>query len=137
MRAVLDPNVIISAALAPRGAPAKVLKAWLEGAFELVVSESLLAELERAMGYAKLRKRIARDEARALVELLRREATMTDDPADPPSTRSPDPGDDHLIALAATAHAVIVSGDRHLLGLARQIPVFSPADFPPMLRETP
>ncbi|MCA1705276.1 MAG: PIN domain-containing protein, partial [Actinobacteria bacterium] len=51
MRAVLDPNVIISAVLSPGGAPARVMTAWLEGRYELVVSPLLLEELERALSY--------------------------------------------------------------------------------------
>ena len=50
-----------------------------------------------------------------------------DDPDGEPTIRSPDHGDDYLIALAEITQAVIVSGDGHLLGLAGQIPVFSPA----------
>lgn len=129
MRAVLDPNVLISALLAPLGTPAEIMRAWLDGGFELVASEALLAELDRAMAYPKLRKRIETAEAQALIELLRREALMTGDPEHPPSTRSPDPGDDYLIALAAAMQAAIVSGDHHLLGLAGELPVYSPAEF--------
>ncbi len=137
MRAVLDPNVIISALLAPGGTPARVIRAWLDGAFELVASDALLAEFQRATAYPKLRKRIEAAEAQELVELLRREAQMIDDPTDPPSTRSPDPGDDYLIALAAVAQAAIVSGDRHLLGLAEHLPVYSPAEFLMLLAQAP
>lgn len=129
MRAVLDPNVVISALLSPGGSPAKVLRSWLDGAYELVVSELLLAELERALAYPKLRKRIDPAEAAELVELLGREAEVVEDPGDPPEVRSPDPGDDYLIALAAAAHAAIVSGDGHLLGLAERLPVYSPGAF--------
>ena len=46
-----------------------------------------------------------------------------------PPVRSPDPADDYLIAVAAGAHAVLVSGDRHLLDLAGKAPIFAPADF--------
>jgi putative PIN family toxin of toxin-antitoxin system len=129
VRAVLDPNVIISALLAPQGSPAKVFRAWLDGAYELVVSSLLLAELERALGYRKLQKRIQPAEAAELVELLQREADLLEDPTDAPEVRSPDPGDDYLIALAAAGRAVIVSGDDHLLGLRNELPVYSPADF--------
>ena len=135
MRAVLDPYVIISALLAPRGTPAKVLRGWLDGAFELVASDALLAELRRAMAYPKLRKRIEASEAQELIELIRREARMTDDPGDAPSTRSPDPGDDYLIALAEVTQAAIVSGDGHLLGLADELPVYSPAELLALLEE--
>lgn len=137
MRAVLDPNVIISALLAPRGTPATVLRAWLDGAFELVVSDALLAELDRALAYPKLRRRIEASEVQELTEMLRREARLKNDPGDPPSTRSPDPGDDYLIALGAAAQAAIVSGDGHLLGLADKMPVYSPAEFLVLLDEVP
>jgi uncharacterized protein len=137
VRAVVDPNVIISALLSPRGSPAKVLRAWLEGAFELVVSALLIAELERALAYPKLRARIEPVEASELIELPRRAAQMLDDPHDAPSIRSPDPGDDYLIALAQSAHAVIVSGDNHLLGLVGSLPVFSPTDFLTQLEARP
>lgn len=129
MRAVLDPNVLISALLSREGTPARVLRAWLEGAFELIVSDRLLAELERALAYPKLRSRVTPAEASELIELLRRGALVLSDPGRPPSVQSPDPGDDYLIALAESGQALIVSGDGHLLGLAGQVPVFAPVDF--------
>ncbi|MBI2168497.1 MAG: putative toxin-antitoxin system toxin component, PIN family [Actinobacteria bacterium] len=135
MRVVLDPNVLISGLLTPRGSPAKVLSAWLEGAYELVVSPKVLAELERALAYPKLRARISDREAGEFVELLRRGADAHDDPDDPPALRSPDPGDDYLIALAHSVSAVIVSGDKHLLGLSNRLPVYSPAAFLKMLAD--
>jgi len=133
MRAVLDPNVIISALLARRGTPAQLIRAWLDGAFELVVSAALLAELERALAYPKLRTRVEAAEAAELITLLRRGAQWIDDPAGPPQSRSSDPGDDYLIALAAEANAVIVSGDGHLLALADDLPVYTPAQFRAMV----
>jgi uncharacterized protein len=129
VRVVLDPNVIISALLSPGGAPAQVLRAWIGGSYELVVSPLLLEELERALGYRKLSDRITADEARELVDLLRHEGATHDDPTGPPPLHSPDPGDDYLIALAATADALLVSGDHHLLGLDGDLPVYSPARF--------
>lgn len=137
MKAVLDPNVIISALLSPSGSPAKVLRAWIDGTYELVASELLFVELERALAYPKLRKRIDEQEAVELIELLRREADLVEDPDAPPAVVSADSGDNYLIALAASARAVIVSGDGHLLGLANQLPVYSPANFLALLdRET-
>lgn len=129
MKAVLDPNVIISALLSPRGSPAKVLRAWIDGTYELIASELLFVELERALAYPKLRKRIDAQEAAELIELLRREVDLVEDPDAPPVVLSADPGDNYLIAIAAAARAVIVSGDGHLLDLADQLPVYSPANF--------
>ena len=122
MRAVLDPNVLISGALSRTGAPAQLLARWLGGEFELVASDLLLEELERALGYPKLSARIPAGDAAAFVALLRDAAIVGRDPEDPPS-RSDDPADDYLLALAEHERAVLVSGDRHLLALADRFPV--------------
>lgn len=126
-RAVLDPNVLISAVLSPTGGPAALVARWLAGEFELVVSEALLAELRRALAYPKLRKRVSEEDAVAFLDLLGRTATMAEDPSRSPR-RSRDPGDDYLLALAEASAAVLVTGDRDLLDLT-DVPVLSPAAF--------
>jgi len=129
VRAVLDPNVVISGLLSRDGSPAQALLAWREGRFELVVSPLLLGELERALAYPKLRARITRRDAEAALRWLSQGAAVADDPAGESPFRSEDPGDDHLIALAAEERAALVSGDKHLLVLAGRIPVYSPREF--------
>ena len=136
MRAVLDPNVLVSAVLSRSGTPATLLRAWLEGGYELVVSPALLGEFARVLGYPKIAKRVSPEEARELLDMLRLQAELSQDPDRGPSVRSPDPDDDYLIALAEAATAVIVSGDSDLLGLADQIPVYTPAAFQALLTQT-
>jgi len=60
--------------------------------------------------------------------LLRAAAHVADDPVAIPA-RSPDAGDDYLIALAEAERAILVSGDQHILGLADAFPIRSPAEF--------
>jgi putative PIN family toxin of toxin-antitoxin system len=129
VRAVLDANVIISALLLRSGSPAVVLRAWQDGQFELIVSPLLLAEIERALAYPKLRRRISAEEAEAVLDWLRRAATVAPDPPGSPTMQSLDPGDDFLLALAAAEHAVLVSGDDHLVLVAGEAPIHSPASF--------
>lgn len=129
MRAVVDANVFVSAALSSEGAPAGVLLAWQEGRFELVVSPLLLAELERVLAYPKVSRRIPAADATELLEWVERLATVVSDSPEPPPRRSSDPGDDYLLALAAQERAALVSGDAHLLALAEELPVFSPRAF--------
>ena len=129
MRAVLDPNVIISGLLSPSGNAAWLLQAWERGEFELVASAGLLAELERALTYPKLRRRVTEGDARQVVRWLSQSGTIAADPDARQPVRSADPGDDYLIALAASMRAILVSGDKDLLDLAEEIPVLSPAQF--------
>jgi putative PIN family toxin of toxin-antitoxin system len=128
VRAVLDPSILIAALLSPTGAPAQLVGRWLAGEFELVVSEALLAELERALAYSKLRRRVSAEEAAELVGLLRDGAILAPDPANPPR-RSSDPGDDYLLVLAEGERAVLVSGDQHLLALASEFPIHTARAF--------
>jgi uncharacterized protein len=133
LRAVLDPNVIISATLSPGGSLGRLFRSWLEGAYELVVSRLLLDELERALGYSKLRDGLTTEDKQELLEVLARAGITVRDPDVPPEVRSPDPDDDYLVALASVSRSVLVSGDGDLLRLSNQIPVYSPAQFLAMI----
>jgi len=128
VRAVLDPNVLVSSLLSSGGTPAAILRRWEIGAFELVVSAALLEELETALGYPRLTDRLSRDDGIAFVGMIRDKGLRAKDPASQPP-RSRDPRDDYLLALAEATGALLVSGDRDLLGLSQELPVMSPGEF--------
>jgi uncharacterized protein len=134
VRAVFDPNVLIASLLSREGAPATLVSLWLAGAFELIVSESLLEELERALAYPKLRDRVESGEAGEFVAFLRHTALLATDPSAVVS-RCEDPEDDYLLALAEQEQAILVSGDRHLLALADRFPVITARAFLETLTE--
>jgi predicted nucleic acid-binding protein len=106
------------------------VRAWREGAFELVVSPQLTAELADVLGRAKFALQATDGRAAAYIAALVGDAIHVDDPPDPPRM-SPDSGDDYLIALARTSGAdVIVSGDSHLTQLVDPTPpVLTPRQF--------
>jgi predicted nucleic acid-binding protein len=62
LRVVIDPGVLIAALISAKGAPRALLRAWIEGALELVVSPALISELQRVLkrdkfrGYVSLRE---------------------------------------------------------------------------------
>ncbi len=120
---------MISGVLSSRGAPADVLRALAAGEFEPIASQALLDELERALAYPKLRRHISESDAAELVRWVAGSATVIVDPETDPPVHSRDPEDDYLIALASAHRAALVSGDKHLLALEREIPVFSPRAF--------
>ena len=125
---MLDVNVLIAALLSRGGAPARLLVRWLAGDFELVVSDKLLTELSRALSYPKVLARVPEADATAFVDLLESAATKAPDPQKP-ERRSRDAGDDYVLALAASSSAVVVSGDRDLLELGGDLPIYSPQKF--------
>jgi putative PIN family toxin of toxin-antitoxin system len=135
VRAVLDVNVLISAALSARGPSAEILRKNRDGTFELAVSELLIAELIRAVAYPTLRKRIPAEKAAAFISWVGDHGTLAEDPPDPAPVSSPDPDDDYLLALAISQRAFLVTGDQHLLGLREDLPILTPREFVNKLRE--
>ncbi|HVS29265.1 MAG TPA: putative toxin-antitoxin system toxin component, PIN family [Solirubrobacteraceae bacterium] len=130
-RAVLDPNVLVSAFISQRGgSPDLIVRAWREGALELVVSPQLIAELTDVLDRPKFARQAAGGRAEAYIAGLAGDALQIEDPPDRPAV-SPDSSDDYLIALARSARAdVIVSGDSHLTQLVDPTPpVLTPRQF--------
>lgn len=133
MRAVVDPGVLVSAALSPSGTPAKLIEAARTGQLALVVSALVVAELEDVLGRQRIRARL---DAVALDRLRRvlAEAPLVEDPAAEAVSR--DPADDYLIALARASTAdCIISGDKDLVSLDDlEPPVLTPAQALARLR---
>lgn len=100
----------------------------MAGDFELIVSEKLLLELQRTLGYPRVRARIPAGDGESFVELIRGTAEVVADPPDPRAICT-DPHDDYLPALAGAASAVLVTGDRHLLDLGGTRPVMPARQF--------
>lgn len=129
-RAVLDTNVLVSALISPGGPSAGLVLELRAGAFELIASPALLAELREVLGREKFRRYATEAEAIAYVDLIRHEATILDDPAPGDRPLSADPDDEYLVDLARAAAAdALVSGDAHLLDLQDRVPVMTPAEF--------
>jgi putative PIN family toxin of toxin-antitoxin system len=133
MRIVLDANVLVSALISSKGAPAKIVADWQEDEFEVAISPPILHELDRALHYPKLQERhhLSEQQIRHFLHLLARQ-TVVVAPPQRLTVIEIDPDDNRYLecALAALAE-VIVSGDRHLLTLGEYegIQILSPAGF--------
>lgn len=141
MRAVLDSNVFVSAALSDRGAPAELLHRWEVGKFELIVSAELLFELLEVLTRPKFRRYLT--EADALDYVLRIHDGAAEVSGELPENVvagvTPDPDDDYLAGVALEGRAdVLVSGDQHLLdlpdkrifdGMGNVVRVLTPREF--------
>ncbi|MGB7988163.1 MAG: putative toxin-antitoxin system toxin component, PIN family [Candidatus Methylophosphatis roskildensis] len=116
---MFDTNTLVSALLSPHGPPRRLLDDARAQKFQLCSSPVLMAELLDLLSRQKFARRLA---AAGLTPLgivgeIRRLAVMAA-PASVPRVVANDADDDHVLACALAAQAeIIVSGDKHLLGL--------------------
>jgi putative PIN family toxin of toxin-antitoxin system len=134
IRAVLDANVVISGILSENGTPGKILKAWYEDRFHLVVAPAILYELRRVLQYPRVvrRHRWSLAQVREFLEDLASLAILTSGQLALTTVVAEDPSDDRYIECAIEGEATyIVSGDRHLLDLETYegIEIVSPRAF--------
>jgi hypothetical protein len=135
MHLILDTNVLLSALLSPRSAPAKLLAAWERKLFTLVISDELLAELRTVLQRPFFRTRLRESDAELFVASLHDLALCYPQP--PPSRTARDAKDSFLLALVAASEAAfLVTGDKGLLALKRHGPtrVVTPAAMLELLR---
>jgi uncharacterized protein len=128
VRIVLDTNVLISG-LFFDGLPGRILRAWGEGAVQIVLSPEIFEEYQEVL--EEISTRHPGIEYRPLLEMLLVHAEMIEAPSLPDSVSS-DPEDDKFLACAVAGEvSYIVSGDHHLLKVSgyRGIKVLRPRTF--------
>ena len=109
---VVDTNIWIRALLAGE-ATLPVLEKWRKGRFRVVVSESLLDELDRVWQRPRFSKRINPKHAQMLLAQLRWRGIWVTPTTVPPRCR--DPKDHPVLAAAIDGHVnAIVTGDADL-----------------------
>jgi len=119
IRAVLDANVYVSAAVRPEGPPGQIIDRFLRGgALEIVMSQAIVEEVLRALTYPKVRKYIRPglepelwfEDIVVLSHLVPEDREF--------EGASKDPDDDKYIAAAIEGRAgFVVAGDSDLLNL--------------------
>jgi putative PIN family toxin of toxin-antitoxin system len=117
IRAIVDPSVFVSAFIGnPDAGPGRLVDAWRDRRFVLVVSPLLLAELGEVLSRPKFARWAGDGRAEAYVAGFSARSEHQPDPSQPPPQTVRDPKDDYLVALIrATQADVLVSLDRDLL----------------------
>lgn len=119
MRVVLDTNILVSALIAPAGNPATIYNLWEQGKFALLTCTEHLEEVRATLQKSQVADLIKPYKADRLVNQLKK---LGEDVGQLPRVkRSPDPGDNYLLALAEVGKAdYLVTGDKSgLLVLTR------------------
>lgn len=111
MKAVLDTNVVVSGIFFG-GVPRRVLDAWGEARFELVLSPSIFDEYLRTCD--RLSASRPGLEYRELLATLAGHSTLVPD-ATTEESITEDPDDDKFMLCGVHTGAVVVSGDTHLI----------------------
>lgn len=116
---ILDTNILVSGLIAPRGPPARLIDAWIDGRFTLVSHTLQLEEFRAVSRREKIRALIRPSEAGRLVNRIAAIADLPDHL--PPVERSRDPRDDFLLALCEAGDANrLVTGDKDDLLILRR-----------------
>lgn len=121
-RAVVDTNVILSAALSPRGALAQVVD-WLLAHALLVFTDATFAELESRIWKPKFDRYLSIERRQEILHGVNVSALWVTVPAAvAEQSFSRDATDDKFVhAALAAGPAWLVTGDRELLALADRL----------------
>ena len=113
MRVVLDTNILISG-IFWKGTPATILERWVNGEFEVLVSEPILTEYSRVLQEFERKKKGSDGLSRSWILFVAQNATLIEAKKRVKVCR--DPNDDMFLECALAGRAkLIVSGDRDLL----------------------
>jgi putative PIN family toxin of toxin-antitoxin system len=135
MKVVLDTNVIVSAVLTAHGVCAQILDMLTDGVFGIYVDDRILAEYDSVLLRPQLH--LTPDDAAEVMEWIRSVAEPV--AALPLPAELPDPGDMPFLEVAASASAILVTGNtRHFPKRSRVgVTVLSPREFIDLVRLSP
>jgi putative PIN family toxin of toxin-antitoxin system len=128
VKIVLDTNVFISGIFFS-GPPHRILKAWRDGLFQIVLTRKILDEYERVGSV--LEQQFSSIDLTPILDLVTINADLVPDKTLPIPVCS-DRDDDKFIACAlASKSKLIVSGDKHLLNVSgfQGIEIITPRSF--------
>ena len=136
MRVVVDTNVLLSGLMYPNSTPGRIVAAWRNAAFELVLTRAQLTEITRVLGYPKI-ARILRwdpDQSERFLKQLYLRSVMVPLPETLPAEVPADPDDSPILSSLLVARAeYLVTGDSDLLALKDRYPILTPQAFVALL----
>jgi len=134
MKVVLDTNAIVSAVLTAHGVCAQILDMLTDGVFGIYVDDRILEEYDSVLRRPQLH--LMPDDAAEVLVWIRSVSEPVG--AVPLSVELPDPGDMPFLEVAASAGAILVTGNtRHYPKRSRVgVTVLSPREFIELVRRS-
>ncbi len=135
MKVVIDTNILLSGLMLPNSEPGRIVQAWHDNRFELVLSQFQLDEIGRVLAYPKIRGRVKWGEpeiARFLKQLFMRSVYLgeIDAVAEVPA----DANDNLILSAYVIARAeYLVTGDKGILELRGEYNILSAGEFVALL----
>ena len=117
LKVVLDTNVIVSGVISQAGQPSRLLGAFEEGKFQLLISREILKEIAEVLTRPKIRKYgITPEKIEKILRTLLKYSLIT--PGKFKAAFPRDPADEIFLACAEEGQAdYLVTGDSALLRL--------------------
>jgi hypothetical protein len=133
MRIVLDTNIYVSNLISDKGNPARIVRWWLEGEYDVLLTQPIVDEILRVTGYERIQKKYAkvRENRLEFVALISDQAEWIE-PKERLDVIAADESDNRYVECAVAGNAqYIVTGDDHLLDLREYegIAILTPAAF--------
>jgi len=135
VRLVLDTNVLVSALLRAPGPCGRLVDLLLDGAIEACVDERILGEYQEVL--VRPAFRFALPDIETILEFFRHIAIPV--VALPLDVALPDPDDLPFLEVAASAQAILVTGNRRRFpkNAIGSVVVVSPTEYLKALQRTP
>jgi putative PIN family toxin of toxin-antitoxin system len=116
MRIAIDTNLLIAALTRPGGTSARIVGKWLDGRLEVVASPATVREAELVLGGGWLARMVSPEAVESLLEALRTQSVLVDEPPRIADLRLKDEGDLRMVEAAVAGGArYVVTTDREFL----------------------
>jgi putative PIN family toxin of toxin-antitoxin system len=130
-KVVLDTNILASGAISATGTLSRIMDAWRNGTFSVIISAPILDELERTFQKPYFRRYLTDKQSSRFIKLLQRRTTVSKITVSVHGIAT-HPEDDLILATAVSAKAdSLVIGDSKLqhLGTYQGVAILSPRRF--------
>ena len=133
MKVVLDANIYVSSMVNSLGSPKRIILAWHQGAFDVLLSRTILDEVGTVLKYPRIVRRHEQEgEAiQRLLKLLENETVIVE-PTVVVNVIKGDESDNRYLECALEGKArYVISDDKHLLDIGeyKGIIILPPAAF--------